>query len=290
MENIGFTAHAFVIIDLVPCNELETAKQIEEGLGDAIIAENSGLFCYRYKCKTTDDLFKVFSETKRRLEEEGETPYIHIEGHGSKEGVKFPDGSVLPWSKIFEHFREINILCKNNLFFSSGACHSAYAFKTVTINEPTPVFGMLAPVKEVKAGGVLDGYIAFYKSLIRNESLSDAFKALAHVTDGKQYALIVSQLFFEKAACKYIKQHCLGKGRKERLEYLVTQTVKLSGRPVKRARKPLKESLRKPQAKYLDKIHKKFMMIDKYTENSKRFKFDAVNLELRVRSGELKNI
>ena len=288
MENIGCLAHGFVIIDLVPKEDMQTAKHIEENLLDAINAKKSGLFCERHRCETRDELIAVLNQVKKRLRDKGEVSYIHIEGHGSKENVELLDGSVLPWGTVFEHFREINILCKNNLFFSSGACQSAYGFKAATITKPSPVFGMLAPEQAVKTGSVLDGYIAFYKSLIRNESLNDAFSAFADATNGRQYSLIFSQLLFKKAAYKYIKQYCLGKGRKQRLEDVLTQAVNSVDIPVKKARRLLKKELSKPQAIHLEKFHRRFMMIDKYPENSGRFEFDAVNFERKVKSGELK--
>jgi hypothetical protein len=288
MESIEFLAHGFVIIDLVPDEEMQTARHIEENLLDEINAGNSGLFCERHKCETKNDLIDVFNKIKKRLKEKEEVSYIHIEGHGSKESLKLLDSSLIPWSSIFEHFREINILCKNNLFFSSGACQSAYALKAATITKPSPIFGMLAPEQEVEAGSVLDGYIAFYKSLIRNESLNEAFKAFADVTNGKQYALIFSQSLFKKAAYKYITKNCMGKGRRERLESVLTQAVSSKDVQVKQTRKLLKKELNKPQARSLKKFHNTFMMIDIYPENSKRFEFDAVKFEQKIKSGELK--
>lgn len=288
METIEFLAHGFVIIDLVPSKDMQTARHIEENLLDEINAVNSGLFCEKIRCETKNDLINVFNKIKERIRDKGEISYIHIEGHGSKEGVELLDGLVMPWSEIFEHFREINILCKNNLFFSSGACQSAYAFKAATITKPSPIFGMLAPEQKVQAGGVLDGYIAFYKSLIRNESLNDAFNAFTDATNGKQYALIFSQLLFKKAAYKYLKEHCMGKGRRERLENVLTQAVNTTDIEVRKARKLLKKELSKPQARKLKKFHDTFMMIDKYPENSTRFEFDAVKFERDVKSGKLK--
>ncbi len=288
METIEFQAHGFVMIDLVPDKDMQTARHIEESLLDEINAKHSGLFCEKYRCETENDLIDVFNKIKKRLKDKGEISYIHIEGHGSKESLKLLDSSVITWDKIFEHFREINILCKNNLFFSSGACQSAYAFKAATITKPSPVFGMLAPEKIIETGSVLDGYIAFYKSLICNESLNDAFNAFADATDGKQYALIFSQLLFKKAAYKYIKEHCMRKGRKERLDSVLTQAVNSTGIQVRKARKLLKKELGKPQAIKLKKFHDTFMMIDKYSENGIRFEFDAVNFERKIKSGELK--
>lgn len=288
MISIGFHAHKFVIFDFVPDSEMQTGRSIEESLNDFINAENSDLSCERHKCETEEDFFLVINRIKNDLTSNGIVSYVHIEGHGSKDALYFPDRQSISWSVVFQAFREINILSKNNLFFSSGACESAYAYKAASIAKACPVFGFLAPEKEVEAGGVNDGFIAFYKSLIKSESLNDAFNSFADATDGKKYALIFSPHIFEKAAFNYLTHHCMGKGRKRRLENVVSQALAETGLPVNKARKQLKSELSKPQALALKEFHEKFMMCDLYPENRERFKFDAVKFERGVRSGKLK--
>ena len=288
MSSIGFHAHKFVIFDLVPESEMQTGRRIEENLNDFFNAENNELSCERYKCETEEDVFKAINFIKHDLTSKGIVSYVHIEGHGSREALYFPGGKFISWSIVFQALREINILSKNNLFFSSGACESAYAYKAASITEACPVFGLLAPEKEVEAGGVEDGFIAFYKSLIKSESLNDAFNAFADATDGEKYALIFSPHMFEKAAFNYLTQHCMGKGRRKRLENFVTQAITQTGLPVKKARKALKSELYKPQALALKGFHEKFMMCDLYPENRARFKFEAVKFERAVRSEKLK--
>lgn len=288
MSSIGFHAHKFVIFDFVPKSELQTGRSIEENLNDFINSENNDLLCERYKCETEEDFFLVIDRIKNDLIQNGLISYVHIEGHGSKDALYLPDGQPISWSVVFQAFREINILSKNNLFFSSGACESAYAYMAASITKACPVFGFLAPEKKVEAGGVGDGFIAFYKSLIKSESLNEAFNAFADATDGKKYALIFSPHIFEKAAFNYLTQHCMGQGRKNRLENVVSQAVAETGLPVNKARKQLKSELSKPQAIALKGFHEKFMMCDIHPENKDRFKFDAVKFERDVRSGKLK--
>lgn len=288
MNSIEFHAHKFVIIDLVPAGEMQTGRHIEECLLDAINEQSSEILCDRHKCESVAEFNDLVAKTKSDVAEKGFVPYIHIEGHGCKDSLHFADQSSIGWMHVFDEFREINILSKNNLFFSSGACESAYAFRAATITKPVPVFGMLAPEKEVLAGCVVDGFIAFYKSLIRSESLNEAFKAFSDAASAKEFALIFSQHLFEKAAYKYLIQHCMGKGRQARLENTVSQAVIETGLPVKIARKRLKKELSKPQASALIKFHEKFMLCDMYPENKERFPFNAVKFEKDVKSGKLK--
>lgn len=288
MNRIEFQVHKFVIIDLVPDDELQTGRRIEECLLDAIHAEQSSLICERYKCESATEFFTVINNIKADIIERGLFPYIHIEGHGSQKAIHFLNGDLIEWEKVFYEFRSINILCKNNLFFSSGACESAYAYRAAaTITQPAPVFGMLAPEIKVAAKCV-DGYISFYKSLIRSESIIEAFNAFTKKNNSQHYALIFSQHLFEKAAYKYITEQCMGKGRGDRIEALLSKAVNETGLPVNEARKLIKKNLKDPQGKALKKFHEKFMHYDIYPENADRFPFDAKTFEEKIRKGQLK--
>ena len=253
MNEIGFQANGFIIIDLVPENQMQTARHIEENLLDVINAENLESYCERYRPETEVALIQVFENIKDRIKEKGEISYIHIEGHSSEEYLCLLDGTNLEWGVIFGHFREINILSKNNLFVSSGTCLSAYAILTTTITKPCPLFGLLAPEKIIKVGSVHDGFIAFYKCLISSKNIPEAFNAFASVTNGNDFALMFSQDLFEKAAYKYISEHCMGKGKRKRIEHVVTQVVKLKNIHPKKIRKKIKKELNKPQALNLDR-------------------------------------
>ncbi len=290
METITFHSTGFYILDTVPEKDMQTGRGLEENIVDIINTNNSSLYCKRIKCTTENDVLDALKSIKTNLIENGDIPYIHIEGHGSKDSLALPSGSVFSWNKLFELFREINILCKNNLFVSSGACLSAYGYKAASITEACPVFGLLAPEKVINSGGVKDGYHAFFKSLICNESLNEAFNRFSEATNGKDYALIFSQLMFRKAAYNYITVHCMGKNKRERLEELVTQATTSTDVSVNAARKQLKKEIYGPQAKHLSKYHQKFMMIDKYPENAERFEFNAGKFEQDVRNGKIKYV
>ena len=285
MRNIGFHANGFIIFDFAPENEMQIGRWLEEAICDSINKSEKSLFCERHRCNNADEFIAELAKLKRRINATGEIPYIHIGGHGSENHLKLLDHSYLEWSIIFEHFREINALCKNNLFFSSSACHAAYAFRAASITKPSPVFGMLAPEQAVLAGDVKDGFVKFYTKLIIEGDLNKAFEGFDEAAGGKNYALIFSQLLFEKAAYQYIRQYCMGKGKRARLEKLVSCATEKTGLPPKKLRKQIKKEIFGSQALALSKFHRQFMLIDKFPENSERFTFDAVKFEKRVRDG-----
>lgn len=288
MQKIGFHTNCFVIFDFIPENELQTGRRLEETINDSFLQIDSEVMCIRHRCPHKQSFLSELDSLSHLVEKKGMIPYIHIEGHGSPEKLDLLDGSSVLWSEVFEKFRKINILSKNNLFFSSGACNSAYSMASATsICKASPVYGLLAPEKVVKAGNVQDGFIAFYQSLILTGSLNSAFSAFSDKANSKDYALIFSQLLFEKVAFKYLTEQCMGKGRTKRLENVLTEAMKEVDMPLKKARKELKKQLQGPQALALKRFYEKFMIIDLHPENRSRFIFDAVKFERDVKQGKI---
>ncbi|WP_399424919.1 hypothetical protein [Vibrio campbellii] len=289
MKDIGFHTNCFIVFDFVPENELQTGRRLEEAINDSLIQTNSEMMCFRHRCPNKQSFLRELDNLSYLVEKKGIFPYVHIEGHGSPEKLELLDGSTVLWSEVFEKFRAINILSKNNLFFSSGACNSAYSMASVTsICKASPVYGLLAPEKIVQAGSVQDGFVAFYQSLILTGSLNSAFSVFTDKANGKDYALIFSDLLFEKVAFKYLTEQCMGKGRKKRLENVLTEAMKKVDMPLHKARKELKKQLQGPQALALKRFYEKFMIIDIHPENGNRFKFDFVKFERDVKQGKIK--
>jgi len=79
----------------------------------------------------------------------------------------------------------------------------------------------------------------------------------------------------------------MGKGRKNRLEEVLSTAIQETGLPIKQSRKLLKKEIYGSQAKNLNKFHCVFMMIDLYPENRNRFQFNAMKFENEVRKGEI---
>ena len=287
MEDTGFFAHSFVIIDAVPKNELQTGSRIYENIQDYINQSGTTvLSSKRIRCNTPSDLIKALDEVLDSLENGGQIPFIHLDSHGDRDNIRLPNGSSLGWDVIFDQFRKINIASRNNLFVASSACESAYAYKAAAhITKECPVLGLFAPAMIVSAGEVQDGFDAFYKNLLLEHNLQKASNAFKDATNSKRFVPISSQTLFVKVAFYYLTKHCMGAGRRRGQEELLTIVKQKTNIPLnKETRKKVKE-FKKSQAVNLCRFHKKFMMIDKYPENAERFVFDAVKFEEEVRSG-----
>ncbi len=282
----GFRANQIIIIDAIPEGELQTGRQLEELISDTINCNDVPLTVRRVVCRTELDVRNELSLVLAQLQESKIVPIIHIEGHADREFLELPKGENLPWDEIFVTLRKINVLCCNNLFVSSGSCHSAWATKNVSIWDVCPVYAFLAPRKEIPAGDVLDGFCAFYRTLLVCDTLDEAHDALLKSIPSNAFSFFDSFVIFKRVARLYLREECMGKGRRERQERLLSESLGIDEKVDKRkTRKFIKNILREPFAPQLAHMHRKFLAVDVCPENKARFPFDPRTFELHVLNG-----
>ncbi len=282
----GFRANQIIIIDAVPEGELQTGRQLETLIIDLLNCSDTPLTVKRVTCQTGLEVSNELSVVLSQLQESKIVPIIHFEGHADREFLELPHGEKLPWSEIFATLRKINILCCNNLFVSSGACHSAWAIKHVSIWDACPVYAFLAPREEISAGNVFEGFSAFYNSLLVCDTLDEAHDALLESTPPNAFSFFDSFYIFKRAAKFYLKKECRGKGRRLRQERLLSGALNNHGELNKqKARKVIKNKLRESYAPQMARIYQKFLVVDVCPENKTRFPFDPRAFELQVLNG-----
>ena len=282
----GFRANQIVIIDVIPEGELQTGRRIEELIYDLLRTSEATMKVRRVTCRTRVEVTDQLSTILIELQESGSVPIIHFEGHSSREFLELSHKETLPWSEIFAFLRNINIACCNNLFVTSGACHSAWAIENVSILDVCPVYAFLSPREEISAGDILEGFSAFYSTLLCCDTLDEAYESLLKNTPSNTFSLFDSFGIFKRAAKYYLESQCMGKGRRLRQENLLSQARNQHEVLNKQfARKIIKKKLRDSQAPQLNQFYQKFLVIDVCPENKTRFPFDPRAFELQVLNG-----
>jgi len=284
MPDISFAATHIIIIDAIPDDELQNGIKLEQNISDSINrCDSPALKVERYKCMTQADLIKILSQTYILCRDTETIPIFHIFGHGSEQSLSVADGTEVEWEIIFDRFRDINIVTKNNLLVTSGACRSSWAYRYVPLNKRSSVFGLLAPSVKISAGDAIDSFSAFYKALIEDNSFEKAMTKLVDIVEPKTFTLILSQMFFDHEATIFIKKSCMGKEKQKDKEALITLLREDRSISLKEARKEAINLLKGSLPVTLKKMHSKFMMTDIYPETKSRFPFNAKKFENSVR-------
>jgi hypothetical protein len=181
-----------------------------------------GLPFHSFEPKSASELLGALDAIAKRAKA-GLRPIVHFDTHGSKKDGLLIAASqeYISWRRLIEALRSINIATSNNLCVVSAACFGMHAITEISIGSPAPFFALIAPESAVTFGFVEQRTAPFYERV---------FKGLDIVSAHEQYLAPSFKLFLcEKmllvGLAKYVRNHCIGQGRKKRIEDLLTKAV-----------------------------------------------------------------
>lgn len=221
----------------------------------------------------------VLLELLRRIRDEARSddmyPMIHFDCHGSPDGLGVASGELVEWDELREILIEINGACRLNLVIVLAACNGAHLIKVSTRMDRAPFWAIVGPEIEVKASDVEKDFGAFYTTFFESLDGDAAIDALnrGEARPGRKYHFLSAEGLFIRAYTKYYKSHCIGKGRRERIEYLTTQAMQnpdVKCRGVNWARGKVKEGLAAEDA-HFDELKNRYFFVNCYPDNAKRF-------------------
>jgi len=273
----GFEIGVIIIIDLTYDDDRKSGRRIDDAIFDSINITGSNLERRYVKCQTHKDFFNVISSIKNDIINNDLYPMIHIEGHGSQDAkaLCFPNDKNLNYARVIKCFREINILCNNNLFVTSGACKFAYSLtRDISISKPCAVFGMLAPEQIITDLIMEQGFLGFYNTFIQTGGcLISADKEFLKYVNGKDYSLILSESLFDDSVKNSLFERFTGKSKYITRESLLTTCMKfeLNRLSVNQTRKLIKSKSKPISFNVIQKNFKIFLMAESCNNNMSRF-------------------
>ncbi|GAA0231210.1 hypothetical protein [Marinomonas primoryensis] len=262
------------VIESLPSGELRTGKSLFDNQLDKAKQVQQDLLVEFAEPITKSELFDVLEKIRNEALS-GIYPMIHFECHGCKEGLGTSSGELVEWDEIREILIEINRATKLNLMIVIAACNGAHLINVSTRLDAAPFWAIIGPEVEVTAGHIQDNFSRFYESFFSD---LDGDKAIGMLNEeaehqDRTYHFLSAAGLFSRAYRAYYKSHCVGKGKKERIERLVSEAMKnpnVKKRGVAWARQQVKKGLAS-EDQHFDKLRKRFFFIADFPENDARF-------------------
>ncbi|MEX1013829.1 MAG: hypothetical protein WDZ80_01550 [Candidatus Paceibacterota bacterium] len=198
-------------------------------------------------------------------------PILHVEAHGSRNGIQLLSGEIFPWPIFTDWCRRLNRPMLNNLLVVLALCKGFKAIFDVDMTSLTPYWGLIG--SEENISDTLAQFSGFYIELFKT---GDVQNSMVKLDDS--YQLFLCEKIFITTFLKYYVNHCRGQGKQERLERLVTKfREKNPTRDYTEARKILRENLKKAGFSF-EQFKNRFLLAD-LPGNEDRFNFDFELIE-----------
>lgn len=179
-----------------------------------------------------------FSEAIKRIHEEvdkGAYPLIHLEVHGSEEGIQFSNNETLSWEEVGEVFRTINKRIEHNLVVTLAVCNGGHFLRGTPPTEPAPVWGFLGSFEELTEGQIERGFHAFYEVLLNTGDVNAAVDRLKELGID-HIRFFNAEMIFERTWKYHREQHLNPEAIKRRLSELWEEAIRLGIVDIQRKR------------------------------------------------------
>ncbi len=231
-------------------------------------------FC---RLESKEDFMSLLKKIQKDTKEYGKFPIIHIECHGSEQGLTMANNDQISWKELRDPLIQINMASKLNLLVVLAACNGANLIKTVSQLDRAPFFALIGPTKDVTTGSIEKNFDAFYKEFL---SSYDGDKAIATLNNGKslqdrEYHFFPVMSLFVEGFKKYYQENCVGKALQSRVENLLSKAMSdplIRKKGITFIRRNIKQGLKDVEHAYNNYLNK-FFMTDIYEENKERFNF-----------------
>ncbi|MDB0544269.1 hypothetical protein LBW62_23700 [Ralstonia solanacearum] len=219
-----FANNAVIVLDCLRDDDLQTGLAVYNNLRD--LHDYSGHDCVIEHVRIADpgDL-RIALERIRQRCLAGLLPILHFECHGDKvKGLEIGTQQIpFSWAALEGLLRPINVACEGNLGVVMAVCEGLYAITPLRLHRHAPFYFLLGTQDAIRQGALADQLPRFYEVLF---TTGDLDRALEQVPSCRPFH---AEKLLAVSVAGYIRNACMGRGKSERQEQLLTGTKWLLG-------------------------------------------------------------
>lgn len=248
--------------------------------------DQKGLECFYYSLENSAVFYSTIEQIKSHTFNLSNFPHIHIECHGSHDGIQLKNGEKIVWEDLEMNFKEINGLSKNYLVVTMASCFGGHFSLSLLNNirfeenSRAPFYALIGPENPISYGELEDGFSSFFDSILTQEDLTFAVESLRINSkhEGK-FIYMTCESIFKDAVDFFIKSSVNELYENEdileaRVKSIINMFEELNGvKALEHQYESTRISLKSINLneKILKRLRVQYFWIDKYPENNSRF-------------------
>jgi len=267
--------NSIYVIESLPDGALKTGRDLYDSIVFPESGKLAGIHTQFSTARTPDEFGQRLAAVGRNTRLGNHKPIVHIEAHGTDDGIELADGAVVQWRELIGIFGDINQACGMNLIVVAISCSGWNLTASLVPSDRAPVNMVIGPVDTMKAGELLKATQVFYRTLYATLDLNSAIEAM---NDNRPYAEWrikpgLAEVLFCRVFRTYVKELGTSEVLQQREDKLVAQAIK-SGNVGKEQLLQLRLSIRKDlrdHRKLFEHFRRIFLMLDIFPERADRY-------------------
>ncbi|WNB17551.1 hypothetical protein [Marivirga arenosa] len=201
---ISASVNTIYVIESLPKDERQTGAELYNDIIKRY-AEFSQrdlkLITYHIKLSSKDELLNLLDHLKSTIPNMNLGLLIHIESHGSEDGIHLANGDMVSWSELQEPLYTINYEADNKLYISMANCYGRFLYKTIDTAKKAPFCAFLSTSKKISPSEIGEYFDPFFDQLIKLRDFILAYKARENFESKFYYKDV--EMIFDEALIKW---------------------------------------------------------------------------------------
>lgn len=237
-----------------------------------------------WRAQTRSDFVELLRTFGNEFRKTGRVPLLHIETHGSTDGIGLSEAERINWRDLMEKLISLNRLTRLNLVIVLAACEGLSGIQMLQPDRRAAAFrGLIGPNRQVSAKEMVDSCTAFYRTVFGRSNGDEALKAMNDAIDSAKetFWTISAETAFKVIYQRYLKIQCTPESMEKRVATIVENLgarYRAEGRggrfnwETERDRQAAHQFLGDHRARF-EEMRREFFFLDLYPENTERFDF-----------------
>lgn len=129
------------ILESLPINERKTGRELFDRVLRPLETKVTPLQVYYNLVTTRSQFFGGLNAVEAQLINKGKAPILHLEAHGTEDGIVLADGELVLWEELRAVLTSMNEKCGLNLLLVMAMCRGWYLIEIVSPISQGPRLG-----------------------------------------------------------------------------------------------------------------------------------------------------
>jgi hypothetical protein len=170
--------NAVYVLESLREGDLKTGQVVYDDVIFPATAQLDGLETRFFLVGNRADLALRLADVARSVQLGGRVPIVHLEAHGTDDGLELTDGTIVPWVELAPLLGEINRASRMNLIVVVVSCMGWNLVHAMLPQDRSPLFMLIGPPEAMFAGDLLVGTKEFYRALFSTFDVNEALAAM----------------------------------------------------------------------------------------------------------------
>ncbi len=177
------THKGIIVIQSLKDNERKTGDELQKDILQYKKYLHEDSFVEFYNVSTVKEFVNTLERIKKNMSK-GVIFSLHLETHGSEDGIHLSSGECVTWKQFFDSIRPINIKMGHLLIIIMAMCKGAGLISYIDSEQRAPYKAFIGAFRDVSVDEVSRGFSAFYGSYTNVLDISEGMDALDAEIDG----------------------------------------------------------------------------------------------------------